>query len=454
MLDAVDPDALRLAAERAPTHAAALTALADIIEQGAPIATLWDQIGAPDQVIDQLEPAMAQARAQLGRVRHQLQMTRRRLRQGTQHRQQMRQALAKMTADVAQAPALLTRLKAVGALLADDAPWTAAEATLDAAVPLIDALQASLRDPIPGATQGKWADHHAALQRAQAQLAALPARLREARAVLAEAANLAEKMQHPASARLRVLDAQVAEALDAQAADEAWRVALDRALTQTELPLIQLAGRRVQLRALARGDTRTVALVAHRTAQVAQRLGATGVEIIARLQQAQAAAHEARHHESARRIANDAVIGARHLGDPVVLARARLMCAQLLEATGDGLNARIMLRRLMRDSKTTPIPQALLGRAALVLGKSEHGHGHLGRARQDLTLALEIAQQTDDRGLYARALPALLALLCEVSPDAVLDAYRAAKAYLADTPEGDALDAALLERFGQTDWLD
>lgn len=453
LLDAIDPDALRLAAQHEPTHAAALTALADVIEHGQPLSTLWDRIGTADQLIDHLEPAMAQARASLGRVRHQLQTARRRLRQGTQHRQQMQQALAKLTADIGDAPALLSRLKTAGALLTDEAPWTAARATLDSTVPLIDALEASLRDPLPGATHGKWAEHQTALEHVHARLAGIPARLNEARAVVAEAAAIAEDMQHPLSARLWALTAQMAEALDPETADAAWRSALDRALIQADLPLIQLAGRRVQARAIARDDTRTVALVAHRTAQVAAQLGATDVEVIARLLQAQAAAREPRHHESARRIATDAVIGAEHLSDPMLLARARLMCAQVLDEIGDGAEARSMLRALMHDSKATPIPKALLGRAALVLGKSEHGHQHRGRARQNLTLALQIAQQTDDAGLYERALPALLALLAEAAPDAVAATYRDAQAYLAGTPQGAALDAALIERFGQTAWM-
>ncbi|MGK0359615.1 MAG: hypothetical protein ACI9U2_001917 [Bradymonadia bacterium] len=453
VLDAIDLDALRLAAHHEPTHAAALTALADILEQGAPIATLWDRIGAPDQLIDRLKPAMVQAQASLGVVRHQLQTARRRLRQGAQHRQKMQDALAKLAVNIGDTPELLSRLKTVGALLADDDPWMAAKATLDSTVPLIDALEASLCDPVPGATQGKWAEHQAALEHAHARLADIPARLNEARAVVAEAAAIAEEMQHPLSARLWALTAQMAEALDPETADAAWRSALDRALIQADLPLIQLAGRRVQARAIARGDTRTVALVAHRTAQAAAQLGATDVEVIARLLQAQAAAHEAAHHQSARRIATDAVVGAEHLGDPALLSRARLMCAQLLDQIGDGAEARSMLRALMRDSKAAPIPQALLGRAALVLGKSEHGHQHRGRARQNLTLALQIAQQTDDAGLYERALPALLALLEEAAPDAAAATYRDAQAYLAGTPQGAALDAALIERFGQTAWM-
>ena len=454
LLEAIDPTALRLAAQHDPTHASALTALADVLEEGAPISALWDRIGAPDQLIDQLEPAMTQARATLGRVRHQLQTARRRLRQGTQHRQRMQETLTRLTTDVDDAPALLTRLKTVGGLLADDAPWTAAKATLNATVPLIDALELSLRDPIPGATQGKWAAHQAALTQVHARLADIPARLNEARAVLAETAVIAEKMQHPLGARLRALAAQVAEALDPETADAAWRAALDQALIQADLPLVQLAGRRVQARAMARGDTRTVALVAHRTALVARKIGATEAEIIARLLQAQAAAHEPQHAESARRIATDAVVGAEHMGDPVLLARARLMCAQLLEHLGDKDAARLMLRTVMRDSKSAPIPQALLGRAALVLGKSEHAQQHFGRARQNLTFAVQIAQETDDVSLYDRALPAILALLQDAAPDALGETYRAAKAYLAGTARGAALDAALIVRFGEVDWIE
>lgn len=446
LFDAIDPGALRIAAQHDRTHRTALLALAEVIEGGAPLEALWASIGAPEQVIDQIEPAMAQARAGLNRVRHQLRTARRRLRHGTQHRQQMQQALATLIADANDA--LMVRLEQVGGLLADDAPWVAAEATLDAALPLIDALEASLRDPIPGATQGEWARHQASLERAQAQLAEVPARLEEARTILAETAIIAQKMQHPLSARLWVLNAQMTEALRPAEADAAWQSALDRAVAQTDLPLIRLAGRRVQDSALKRGDTRMVTLVSHRTAQVAAQLGATDVEIIARLEQAQAAAQEDRLHDSARRMAADAVVGAEHLGDPALLARAQLMYGQLLEYIGDGVQARILLRKLMQRSKSNPIPAAILGRAALVLGNSEARHGHISRAHQDITLALQIAEEDDDIGLYDRALPALLGLLMHSEPETARDVYRNAKAYLKGTPRGDVLDAALEERFG------
>jgi hypothetical protein len=442
VLDAIDIDALRTAAAHAPEHTQAFEALIDVIEGRTSWDAAWARIGDPARLIDTLQPQLAQAQGRLTQLKHQLALARRRLRQGEQHRQKMRTALVDLAVEANDAPALIERLQTVGTLLIDDDPWTSAQRAIDAAEPLIAALDATLRDPIPGAQQGNWAQQQAALEAAQSAIEAVPARLLQVRAVLVETAELAAKMQHRLAAALRALSAQLTESLAPEEADVAWRAALDQALALADLRWARLAARQVQARAMARGDHRLTALVAHRVAQLARTQNAMDVEILARLEQALAAARDPAHQQSARAIAADAVVGAEHLGQPVVLARARLMYAQLLIHLDDPEPAQAQLRKAMRAAKAGTVPPELVGRIALTLGQSEHAMGHTARARLSLQLALRIAQSEKDVRLFERALPATLRALDAVDPAQAAAVYRSAQASFPTD-----LDAALSAHF-------
>lgn len=441
LLAAIDPAVLRAAAEHAPDQRAAFEALIEVVEGRSTLDAMWQRIGDPAALIDRLRPRLDQAQAQITRLKHQLSLARRRLRQGEQQRQAMRTTLADLVAEADDAPALIERLQAAGALLIDEDPWRAAEAAIDAAEPLIAALDATLRDPIPGA-QRDWAAQQTALFQAQAAIEAVPGRLRQVRAVLAESAELAAGMQHRLAAALWGLVAQLTAHLDPPRADAAWRTALDHALALGDLRWARLAGRHVQAQAMAGGDHRTTAIVAHRVATLARTRGALDVEILARLEQALAAARDPAQHDRARALAADAVVGAEHLEDPVVLARARLMYAQLLVHLADPAPAQAQLRKAMRAAKSGAIPPPLVGRIALTLGQSEHATGHPARARLNLSLAVQIAQSEDDATLLAHALPAALSLLEAVDPPHAAALYRKVCAH------APALDAALEAHFG------
>lgn len=442
LLDSIDPHALRLAAEQAPEQRQAFEALIEVVEGRSTMDALWAKVGDPAALLDSLQPKLARAQSSLTQLKHQLALVRRRLQQGEQHRHKMQAALIDLAAEANDAPALIERLQAVGALLVDNDPWQAARSAVDAAEPLIASLDATLRDPIPGAQQGDWSQQHAALIAAQTAIEAMPARLLQVRAVLNETAVLAAKMQHRLAAALRALVAQLTESLVPQEADAAWRAALDQALVVGDLRWTRLAGRQVQSRAMTRGDYRTAALVAHRISQVARTQNALDVEIIARLEQALAAARDPAQHANARAIAADAVVGAEHLDHPEVLARARLMYAQLLIHLQDLQPAQVLLRKAMRSAKAGTIAPALVGRIALTLGQSEHAMGQTARARLNLLLAVKLAQSETDVRLFEQALPAALTLLDEIDPPQAAQVYRAAQR------EGPAnLDAALIARF-------
>ena len=433
-LSTIEPAALRKLGEYLPDHRSLTEALIEVTtrsgaDQAQLMEAIWRDVDPPE-LLDGLRPVLDDASTSLKTLRARLETTSARLIEGKQLRARIEETLVKFSTVAADEPPLRALLTEAEARLTDPDLWRAAEQVQSSASALVNVLQKGLAGSAPRFDSGVLAAHFARLQTAEVALKAAPGRFNEVLLLLVQARDIAEETHHPLRASLALVVARLSEGLTpSHEQAQVWRITLDRALSASHLPIAQIAGRRVQANALAQGDHRVAGLVSHRIAELARETGALEVEVIARLEQALAAAREPKFAERARALADDAMIGAQAVGGPV-LARAQLMYGQLLEHLADGEGARDVLRRLMRQAKKAPdeVGQEILGRAAFTLGTSEARVGHWARARQNLELALELATTRQDYRLYDAALPALLELLDAVDQPAAIKLFTDAEA--------------------------
>lgn len=452
----VDPVALRRAAAGLPAYRDALLTLADAIETGDPAAArpTLEALAARGPLDAELRTALGDMEWEVDRVRRDLGRLGGQADAIERRRAALTEALAELRDRAADEPALAAALDRARERLDDagDGAIRAFDAVRRAVRGFADDLGALIAHP-SGPAAARITAHDAALddaaRAAEAAAGALPVAVLDA---IADGAAVAAEHAHPLAMTLAELEARLAEAILAPGdpgRDRRWRRLLDRALAAGDLTAARRAGRRVQAAAIAADDHRTVALVAHAVAELARVKGETGVEVIARLEQALALARFERHAADARRIAADAVVGAEALADPAVLARARLMQAQLLAHLGDDADARAGLRRLMRAAREAPGDPAVLGRAAVLLGELERGH-QPAQAARDLRLAFDLAREHRDAALLDAAVPPLLdVLIAHDREDAAIEVFREARALYAAAGLDGRYVEAIEARFGE-----
>lgn len=208
-------------------------------------------------------------------------------------------------------------------------------------------------------------------------------------------------------------------------ARQEWRRALDLALERGAVDTAWVAGKRVQAEGLAAEDWRLVALVAHRVADLAGEADPRG--LLARMEEALALTRLPQHHDTARGMLQRTL----QLGQGTEAeARLLLMAGQAWERLGDATEARRCLRRALERGQSGP--PAVIGRAALHLGRLEAEGGQPHQAGKALELAWRVAGTQGDWPLFAAAVPAWVEHLrgrgeVERARDVLLDAMQRAK---------------------------
>lgn len=438
-LEAIEPEALRRLAGHLPHHRAIFEGLADALAQ----STAGDGLVDPLALARRLAAALERAAASVDLLSQSLVESERRLRADESLRTQLRAMLRPFVEGAADHERLFTLLSEAEGRLADDAPWEAARRTQGAATALIEALSACLADPPREVHPETLIRRHAELVAVDAELRTAPDRLGEVLTLLERARAQAEAVEHGLRGPLALATARLRAALDpADGSRAAWQQTFDRAVDADDLEVALEAGRRVQADALGQGEHRRAGRIAHDIAALAHRTGATEVGVIARLEQALAAAREPSGADDARRLADQALDAAEAVGGPV-LAQSRLMAGQLFEHLGERARARALFRSTLAQSDVPgAVPPAIVGRAACELGRSLHAEGRPDAARGHLERALDLGLRSGDVRLQDAALGALLATV-EAPPAA------AARELLRAHANDPALRAALGRRFGE-----
>jgi tetratricopeptide (TPR) repeat protein len=186
----------------------------------------------------------------------------------------------------------------------------------------------------------------------------------------------------------------------------AWDAVFEAAVRAALLPLARAAAQRLQLLAVDRGDMARVAVLAHRSADLAAQVGDLRAEVLARGEEALALARLPDHRDDALRIAEDAV--ARAAAGPTALhARARLAQGQVLEQVGEAARARAVFRKILEDARADTSFAREVAFAALHLGRLElSAQPHTGV--KTLDFARELGRRGGEWRIYGPAARALL----------------------------------------------
>lgn len=217
--------------------------------------------------------------------------------------------------------------------------------------------------------------------------------------------------RHDAAAQLALVQAGLEErmrGLGDAGVQARWQAVFDAAERAGLVPLARTAGQRLQMVAIERGDLTRVAVLAHRTADLARARGDVRAEVFARLEEVVALARLPDHRDDARAMIGDVIARAEQTGERLLAARARLTQGQLLEQLGDTAAARVVYRDLLTAAKADPSFPREVGRAALHLGRLELANNQPAAGRKHLTLALVIARNLGEWLLYAPTNVALI----------------------------------------------
>ncbi len=420
-LAGVGPEGLRQAAAVAPKPAAdVLRAVADALESPDPDAALQAAMGeagaAQAAVQDGLAALERFAQGLVGRTQDELG----KLRTTAEGMEAERQRLAREAAGLegdAVGGEVGDVLKRAAALVRDDKAFAPVLAVLGEAEGLAGLAERVVaqarRDPKAAeAATGQLAARVKALEARLGEVEATLPRWQEADRLVAELQAIAAGQGRSEAAELAFLRAGWAEAsrgLRDPGVQAGWRDAFDACVRFGLLPLARVAGQRVQAVAMDKGDLKSVAVVAHRVADLAVAAGDARTEVLARLEEALVLTRLAGHAEDAKKLARDAVERAAAADGPTQ-ARALLSYGQVLAATGDAAGAREAWRRLMRTHGADRACVDEIGRAALELGRSQVAAGQDRQAAQNLQLAYDIAKARRDGMLYGPALAHLTEL--------------------------------------------
>ncbi len=315
-------------------------------------------------------------------------------------------------ADIALAALLERALDIAG----DEAPVRAVRSALleSRALAAIakDVLESARRDPERAGDAAATLEARVrGLQRALADAETAAAGLARVPALVAEFKALAEaRGELGAVAELSLVEAGLQErllGLGDPGVQARWQSTFDAAVRAGQVPLARAAAQRLQIVAIERGDIARVAVLAHRTADLARDQGDLRAEVLARLEEAMALARLPEHRDDARRLLTEAIATAEAHGEALLLARARLTHGQLLEHLGDLAGARAAYRALLSASKQDPSAPREVGRAALHLGQLELAD-QPSLAHKNLRLAQAIGRQIGEWLLYGPAVVALI----------------------------------------------
>jgi tetratricopeptide (TPR) repeat protein len=250
-----------------------------------------------------------------------------------------------------------------------------------------------------------------ALQRAQSDAQAAAARLPDVAALAAALRAIAEaRGELVAVAQLSLVEAGLAErtrGLGDPVAVARWDAVFEAAVRAELVPLARAAAQRLQVVAVDGEDFARVAVLAHRTGDLARAQSDAAAEAWARMEESLALARLPEHHDMARTIADDAVTLAAGTGSAQLHARARLSRGQVLEQLGDFPAARSAFRRVLEDARTDTSFGREVAFAALHLGRLELDHQpHSGV--KTLDFARELARRGGEWLIYGPAVVALL----------------------------------------------
>jgi hypothetical protein len=315
-------------------------------------------------------------------------------------------------ADVALAALLERALDIAG----DEAPVRAVRSALAES----RSLAAIARDVLDGARRDPERAAHAAatlearvrgLERALADAETAAAGLARVPALVAEFRALAEaRGELGAVAELSLVEAGLQERLHGlgdSGVQARWSATFDAAVRAGQVPLARAAAQRLQMVAIERGDIARVAVLAHRTADLARDQGDVRAEVFARLEEVMALARLPEHRDDAKMLVAEVIARAEASGEALLAARARLTRGQLLEHLGDAAGARAAYRALLAAAKADSSYPREVGRAALHLGRLELAD-HPTRARKDLGLAQVLGRRMGEWLLYGPAVVALI----------------------------------------------
>lgn len=314
--------------------------------------------------------------------------------------------------DVALAALLERALDIAG----DEAPIRAMRSALAES----RSLAAIAKDVLDGARRDPQRAAHAAatlearvreLERALAHAETAAAGLARVPALVEEFRALAEaRGELGAVAELSLVEAGLQERLHGlgnTGVQARWQATFDAAVRAGQVPLARAAAQRLQMVAIEAGDIARVAVLAHRTADLARDQGDVRAEVFARLEEVMALARLPEHRDSARELIAEAIARAESSGEPLLAARARLTHGQLLEHLGDLAGARGVYRALLTAARSDTSYPREMGRAALHLGRLEFAD-QPSLARKDLSLAQAIGRRVGEWLLYGPAVVALI----------------------------------------------
>ncbi|MES2638683.1 MAG: hypothetical protein V4850_04355 [Myxococcota bacterium] len=315
-------------------------------------------------------------------------------------------------ADVALAALLARALDIAG----DEAPVRAVRSALAES----RSLAAIAKDVLDGARRDPERAAHAAatlearvrgLERALADAETAAAGLARVPALVAEFRALAEaRGELGAVAELALVEAGLQERLHGlgdTGVQARWQATFDAAVRAGQVPLARAAAQRLQMVAIERGDIARVAVLAHRTADLARDHGDVRAEVFARLEEVMALARLPEHRDDAKMLVAEVITRAEASGEALLAARARLTRGQLLEHLGDAAGARAAYRALLAAAKADSSYPREVGRAALHLGRLELAD-QPARARKDLGLAQVLGRRMGEWLLYGPAVVALI----------------------------------------------
>lgn len=456
-LHQAQPDELRQAGRLIPGSGEILTKLADALESDEPAAgvkQVMDDLGDPEALRAKLQPVLDAAS--------------RDFRQAAARMEAMERSVSRLEASQAT---LAEGIKAIHRECTDDPELASvveealevardrrAVELLSQALTEVCYTNELIRDALssPGTTRtaaslrARVQSMEGLVERAQQAATDLGERLLP---LLRKASRVSAARGHGMAPSLATLEARIGEQLRVggdSTIEDRWRRALDVGLQQKDLAISKQAARRVQRGAIAREDWRLMALVSHRLAELAGEQRDLGLFVSSRMEQALALIRDGAQAEGARALAEQTLRDAESAGTPQILAQARRMAAEVLEAVEEEEEARRLLRRLLREGKGKAVQVHTAARAALQLGRLEQRAGRLHAARKNIQTAYEVARAEEDLSLFEAAVPALVdVLLARGEPEEAAHYTREAGAIYAQAGQAPAYAEAMGQRFGE-----